>query len=289
MSLVVTGATGQFGRLVVESLLTRGVPADQIVATGRDTTRLAELATRGVRAVAADYDDVASLEAAFAGADKLLLVSGSEIGQRARQHTNAISAAGAAGVGFVAYTSLVNADTSSLALADEHRATEAALRASGLAHALLRNGWYLENYTGQLATYLQHGVAGAAGDGRVSAATRQDLADAAAAVLTTDVADGTILELGGAAFTLTELADTISTASGTPVAYTDLDEATYRSVLVQAGLPEAYAALYADSDRGLSQGDLEVKGDDLATLIGRTPTTLAAAVATALAGAGTLA
>ncbi|MEU5722836.1 SDR family oxidoreductase [Micromonospora sp. NPDC047738] len=281
MSIVVTGATGHLGRLIVASLLDRGVPADQIVAAGRDVDRLAGLAGRGLVTQRVDYDDAESLQAAFAGAEKLMFVSGSEVGRRVVQHGNVITAAKAAGVGLVVYTSIARADTSSLVLAAEHKATEQLILDSGLPHVFLRNSWYLENYTGQLPTYLQHGVAGAANDGRVSAATRADYAEAAAVVLTTEGHTNRVYELGGSPFTMTELAAEISRQSGNSVSYLDLPVDKLTELLVAAGLPEGYAAVLADGDRGLAQGDLEV-GDDLAKLLGRTPTTLAEAIRAAL-------
>ncbi|MEH0843544.1 SDR family oxidoreductase [Micromonospora sp. CPCC 205711] len=282
MSIVVTGATGQLGRLIVESLLRRGVSAGQIVALGRDVSRLSDLADRGVVVRAADYTDPASLRAAFAGAEKLMFVSGSEAGRRVAQHRNVIAAAREAGVGLVAYTSIAHADTAEMALAAEHRVTEEELRASGLPYVLLRNSWYLENYTGQLPTYLAHGVAGSAGNGRVSAATRADYAEAAAEVLTTDGHAGRTYELGGEAFTLTELAAEVARQSGREVGYTDLPVEAYTALLVSAGLPEPYAATLADADRGLARGELYVPVQDLEKLIGRRPTSLAEAVHAAL-------
>ena len=174
MSMVVTGATGQLGRLVVEALLQRGVPAEQIIATGRRTEVLGDLAERGVVVRRVDFNDQASLPEAFAGADKLLLVSGSQAGQRVRQHGNAINAAKAAGVQLIAYTSGVRADTSTLLAVKDHQATERLLAEAGVPHALLRNSWYLENYPGQLPIYLERGIVGAAGAGKVSAPTRAD-------------------------------------------------------------------------------------------------------------------
>ncbi|WDZ85383.1 SDR family oxidoreductase [Micromonospora cathayae] len=283
MSIVVTGATGHLGRLIVESLLHRGVPADRIVALGRDVSRLADLEQRGVAVRSADYDDLDSLRAAFAGAEKLMFVSGSEVGRRTAQHHQVITAAREAAVGLVVYTSIARADTSSLILAAEHRATEQELVASGLPYVLLRNSWYLENYTGQLDTYLEHGVAGAAGDGRVAAATRADYAEAAAQVLTSEGHTGRVYELGGAPFTLTDLAAEVSHQSGRPVGYLDLPVEKYTELLVGAGLPEPYAAVLADADRGLAVGELSVEGDDLRTLLGREPTSLADAVRAALA------
>jgi NAD(P)H dehydrogenase (quinone) len=282
MSIVVTGATGHLGRLAVEALLERGVPAADVVATGRRTQALADLAERGVAVRTADYDDEASLKEALAGADRLLLVSGSEVGQRVRQHGKAVAAARAAGVGFIAYTSIAHADTSTLLLAEEHRATEQLLAEAGVPHALLRNSWYTENYTAQLPVYLEHGIAGAAGDGGVSAATRADYAAAAAAVVATDGHAGAVYELGGAPFTMTELAQVVSAATGRTVTYTDLPVEQYQQVLVAAGLPQPVAAVLADGDRGVAAGELLVEGDDLARLLGRAPTSLADAVAAAV-------
>jgi NAD(P)H dehydrogenase (quinone) len=283
MSIVVTGATGHLGRLAVEALVERGVPAADVVATGRRTETLTDLAERGVVVRTADYDDEASLEEALAGADRLLLVSGSEVGQRVRQHGNAIAAARAAGVGFIAYTSIAHADTSTLLLAEEHRATEQLLAEAGVPHALLRNSWYTENYTAQLPVYLEHGIAGAAGDGAVSAATRADYAAAAAAVVATDGHAGAVYELGGAPFTMAELAQVVSAATGRTVTYTGLPVEQYQRVLVAAGLPEPAAAVFADGDRGVAAGELLVEGDDLARLLGRAPTSLPEAVAAAVA------
>jgi NAD(P)H dehydrogenase (quinone) len=283
MSIVVTGATGHLGRLVVEALLDRGVPGGQIVATGRRTETLADLAERGVVVRRADFDDPASLREAFTGAERLLLVSGSEPGRRIEQHGNAIEAAKAAGVRHIAYTSIVRADTSSLLLAADHRGTEELLAASGVPHTLLRNAWYFENYTPQLPVYLEHGIVGSVGTARISAAARADYAEAAAAVLTGEGHEGAIYELGGASFTMAELAEVVSTATGRTVTYTDLPVEQYAQVLVAAGLPEPVAAVFADGDRGASAGELFVDSDDLERLIGRAPTTLAAAVSTAAA------
>ena len=284
MSYVITGATGHLGRLVTEDLLRRGVPAGDITATGRDITKVKDLADRGVRVLAIDYDDPASLDAAFRGADRILLISASEPGRRARQHENAIDAAARAGAGLLAYTSIANAGTTTMRLAAEHQATEAALRASGLTYVLLRNSWYVENYTAQVPAILQRGsLAGSAGDGRVSAATRADYAAAAAAVLTGDGHAGRAYELGGdEAFTLAELAAEIGAQAGQPVSYLDLPEDEYARLLTSAGLPEVAAVTLADADRGLARGDLFVDSGHLRQLIGRPTTTLREAVAAAL-------
>jgi NAD(P)H dehydrogenase (quinone) len=281
MTTLVTGASGQLGRLVVESLLNRGVAPDQVVATARNVDSVADLAARGVQVRQADYDDPASLDHAFAGVDRLLLVSASEAGKRHQQHSNAIAAAKNAGVRLVAYTSIAHADTSSLLLAEEHLATEQELVASGVPAVLLRNSWYLENYTAQLETYLAHGVAGSAGTGRVSAASRRDYAEAAATVLVDDGHAGRTYELGGEAFTLTDLAGAISAATGHTVTYTDLPVEQFEQVLLGAGLPAPMAHILADADRGLAQGDLYVQGNDLDKLIGRRPDTLSDALTSA--------
>jgi NAD(P)H dehydrogenase (quinone) len=278
MTIVVTGATGQLGRLAVQALLDRGVAGEQIIATGRNIDKLTDLAACGVTVRFADFDDPATLPGAFAGADRLLLVSGNEAGNRARQHANAIAAAKAAGVQLIVYTSIANADRSSLLLAEEHLATERDLAAAGVPYVVLRNSWYLENYTAQLPTYLAHGIAGAAGAGRVSAATRADFADAAAAVLTEDGHAGAVYELGGAAFTLPELAAAVSHATGAQVTYTDLPIEAYEQILVGAGLPATMARILADADRGLAAGELYVDSGHLEKLIGRSATTLAEAI-----------
>jgi NAD(P)H dehydrogenase (quinone) len=278
MTVVVTGATGQFGRLAIASLLDHGVPADEIVAVGRNAEKLAAL---GVPFRLADYADVAALTDAFAGAGKLLFVSGNDPGNRLTQHRNVVEAAKAAGVGLVAYTSIPKADSSDLLLAQEHRATEQLLIDAGLPYVFLRNGWYIENY--QLAAALEHGLFGAAGDGRISGATRADLAEAAVAVLVGEGHENKVYELGGEPFTLTELAAEISRQSGRPVTYTDLDTEKYVEMLVGAGLPEGFAAVLADADRGAAHGGLFVAGDDLEVLLGRPVTPLAEAIRAGLA------
>lgn len=285
VSIVVTGATGHLGRLVVESLLRRGVPAGQIVAAGRDVSKIKDFEDRGVQVRHVDFDRPETLGPVFEGAEKLLLVSGSEPGKRVVQHGNAIDAAKAAGVGFIAYTSAPRADTTSLLLAAEHKATEELLRASGLPFALLRNDWYFEVYTDQLANWLQHGaILGAAGEGRVSGATRADYAEAAAVVLTSDGHEGKVYELAGdGSFTLGELAAEVTRQTGTEVAYRDLPVAEYQQALVGFGLPEAFAPILADVDRGISAGELHITSGDLSRLIGRPTTPLSSAVSAALA------
>ena len=287
MSIVITGATGQLGRHVVEALLERNVPAAQIVAAGRSTGKLADFAARGVQVRAMDYADAASVAKALEGATKVLLISGSEVGQRVEQHRTVIEAAKAEGVELIAYTSIANADTTGMKLAAEHQATEDLLKNAGVPFALLRNGWYLENYTDQLQGTLAQGTfAGSAGEGRVSAASRLDYAEAAAAVLVADKQAGKIYELGGDhAFTLTELAREISSAANTAVAYQDLPAGEYAGLLAGFGVPQPFADILADSDLGIARGDLLVSGSDLRQLIGRPTTPMPAAVRSALASA----
>lgn len=284
MSVVVTGATGHLGRLVVQELLARGVAGPHIVATGRDIGKLKGLAEYGVEAKHADFAELSTLTAAFAGADKLLLISTSTVGERVGNHRRAIDAARAAGVSLIVYTSLVNADTAEMLLADEHLQTELYLRDGGVPFVILRNGWYLENYTDQLSMFRQYGtVVGSARSGSVSAASRTDYAAAAAAVLTQDGHAGNTYELGGdRAFTLAELAATVSGITGHTITYTDLPVDQFASVLRDAGLPSGLAAVLADADAGLARGELYTASTQLRELVGRPTTTLAQAVQVAL-------
>jgi NAD(P)H dehydrogenase (quinone) len=285
MSVVVTGATGHLGRLTVEALLRRGVPASEVIATGRDVTGIKDLAERGVVVRRADFADQDSLAAAFTGADRLLLISASiPVEERVANHRRAIDAALAAGVSLVAYTSTLQADTAATIIGATHRATEEYLRERRVPSVLLRNGWYLENYTAQLPGILQTGaVIGAAAQGRVSAAARADYAEAAAVALTTASHGGAVYELGGdEAFTLAELAAAISTAAGKPITYTDLSAQELARVLAGVGLPADLADVLADADLGLSRGELFTDSGDLGRLIGRPTTSLADAVAEAL-------
>ena len=281
--LLVTAATGQLGRLVIAKLL-ETVPADRVVAGVRDPAKAADLAARGVHVRVADYDRPDTLDAAFAGVGRAVLISGTDFGRRAAQHGNAIAAAKRAGVGLLAYTSLLHAATSPLTmLAAEHRQTEAALTASGVPFALLRNGWYTENHLMALPQVLAHGaVIGSAADGRFSAAARADYAAAAAAVLTGDGHAGQTYELAGdASYTLADLAAEIARRSGKAVVYKDLPAAAYAAVLTAAGLPPAVADVLADSDVGASRGGLFDESHQLSRLIGRPTTPWAQTVAAA--------
>ncbi|MEO6291140.1 MAG: SDR family oxidoreductase [Burkholderiaceae bacterium] len=281
--IAITGATGQLGRLVIQALL-HSVPANQIVAAVRSPAKAQDLAALGVQVRQADYTQPDTLRAALAGVDKLLLISSSEVGQRATQHRAVIDAAKAASVKLIAYTSILRADTSTLALAAEHKETEAMLRASGVPFVLLRNGWYTENYAGVVATAVQYGaVMGSAKDGRIAAASRADYAAAAAAVLVREDQAGKVYELAGdTAFTMAEFAAEIAQQSGKPVTYADMPQADYAAALVQVGLPEGFAALLADSDAAAANGGLFDNSGQLSQLIGRSTTPIAAVVAAAL-------
>lgn len=283
-TLLVTGASGQLGRLVVETLLARH-PAAAIVAAVRNPASVADLEARGVQVREADYTRPETLKAAFRGVDRILLISSNEIGQRAAQHRAAIEAAAEAGVGLLAYTSLLHADASPLGLADEHRETEALIKASGLPAVILRNGWYTENHTASLPAALAHGaVLGSAGEGRFSTASRADFAEAAAAVLLAEDPAGQVLELAGdASYTLAELAAEYARQAGKPIAYRDLPPADFAEALVGAGLPRPFAELLADSDAGAAKGGLFDDSGALSRLIGRPTTPLAETVRRALA------
>lgn len=254
MQIAVTGATGQLGRLVVETLKGR-IDAGQIVALARTPAKAVDL---GVEVREADYDRPETLSSALAGVDGLLLISSSEVGQRAPQHRNVIEAAKAAGVERTVYTSLLHADSTSWGLADEHLATESLLAASSITYTVLRNGWYSENYEGPIAAALNTGaLVGSARDGRISAASRRDYAEAAAAVLTTPGHEGKTYELAGdEAFTLSELAAEVSRQSGRDISYRDLPEAEYAAVLSGSGMPDAFAAMLAGADVPVAEGAL---------------------------------
>ena len=282
--IVVTGASGQLGRLVIEDLLRRPL-GEEIVAAVRNPKSVEAFQARGVQVRRADYDQPETLAAAFRGADKLLLISSSEVGRRTPQHRAVIDAAKAAGVGLLAYTSILHADTSPLPLAGEHKETESLIRASGLPAVILRNGWYTENYLAAVPAALQYGVLlGSAGEGRISSAARADYAAAAAAALTRDDQAGRVYELAGdASYSLDELTQAIARQSGKAVAYRNLPEDAFRSALIEAGLPEGLATLLAESDVGASKGGLFDDSRQLSTLIGRPTTPFAAMIGQALA------
>ncbi|MCX4730219.1 SDR family oxidoreductase [Streptomyces sp. NBC_01363] len=286
MSIVVTGATGELGRLVVEELLAT-VPASEIAAVVRNAEKAAPLAARGIELRVADYDRPESLKDVFRAGDRVLLISGSEVGRRVPQHTAVIDAAKAAGVAQLAYTGVLGGPDADFQLADEHKVTEQLILDSGLPHTFLRNGWYTENYTANLAPVLEHGaVVANAGDGRVASATRADYAAAAAAVLTGEGHIGAVYELSGdVAWSFAEYAAAVAAATGKEIAYKNVPAAAHQEILVGAGLPEGFAAILVDVDEAIGRGLLAATSGDLARLIGRPTTPLAETVAAAVAAA----
>ncbi|WP_406722463.1 SDR family oxidoreductase [Streptomyces althioticus] len=282
MSIVVTGASGKLGRHVVEQLLEK-VPAGQVTAVVRSPEKVADLAERGVRVAVADYNVPETFDGLFAAGDKVLLISGNEFDKgRVRQHSVVIDAAKAAGVALLAYTSAPGSLTASLA--DDHRGTERALLDSGVPYVLLRNGWYHENYTENLAPVLEHGaVVAAAGEGRISTASRADYAAAAVAVLTGESHENATYELGGdEAWSFAEYAAELSRQTGREIAYNPVTPEALTGILAGAGLPEPAAAMFADVDAAIAKGELAVDSGDLSRLAGRPTTPLSEAVAAAL-------
>jgi NAD(P)H dehydrogenase (quinone) len=284
MTIAITGAAGQLGRLVVEKLKRR-IPATSLVALVRSPAKAGGL---GVAVRQADYTQPDHLDRALAGVDTVLLISSNEIGQRAAQHRNVIGAARKAGVKRIVYTSLLHADTSALGLADEHRETEADLKASGVPSTILRNGWYTENYTGSIGGALAGGaVIGSAGEGRISSAPRSDYAEAAVVALTTTGHEGKVYELAGDhSYTLAGLAAEISRQTGRTIPYRDLSEADYAEALVGMGLPRGLAQAYAGWDAAAARGALFDDQRQLSRLIGRPTTALAVVVADAVRSLG---
>lgn len=280
--IAITGATGHLGRLTIHALLNQDIAAHEIIAIVRSPEKAADLAARGVQVRQADYSQPEALQAALEGVQKLLLISSSDFNDRVDQHRHVIEAAKQAGVKLLAYTSILRAETSSLSLAADHKATEELIRASGLPFVFLRNGWYLENYN--LAQALEHGViAGSAGNGRVSAASRADYAAAAAAVLTQPKLENAIYELGSdQAFTLTELAAEVQAQSGRPVVYQNMPPEAYAGMLQSFGLPAVITEMVADSDVQLERGELYTDRKDLSQLIGRPTITMSDAIKAAL-------
>ena len=281
--LLITGASGQLGRLVIEHLRRLDPDAD-ITAMVRTSQAADELASFHVKTRIADYTDPRSLDAALTGIDRLLLISSSVLGQRAAHHKNVIEAATRAGVSLIVYTSILRADTSELSLATEHLATEKMLQKSGLSFVILRNSWYLENDTAMLAPAIAHGaIVGSAGNGRLSSASRSNYAEAAALVMVQGAPTGTVYELAGdEAFTLTQLAMTVSQQAGKTVAYRNVSEADFRAMLVGMGLPDDMATMLAETSAATARGALEDHGHVLSGLIGHATTSLADAVAVAV-------
>jgi NAD(P)H dehydrogenase (quinone) len=283
MSIVVTAATGQLGSLVIDELLTR-VPADQVVAVVRNAEKAAGIAARGVELRIADYGDPAALAGALRAGDTVLLISGMDP-DRVDQHKSVINAAKEAGVARLAYTGVLGGPEADFDLAADHKATEQAILDSGLTYTFLRNGWYNEVYTAQLPVQLEHGVVGAAGEGRVASAARIDFAAAAAVVLTSEGHEKKAYELNGdVAWSLAEYAAEVSEQSGKTVAYNNVPAEALVGILAQAGVPERFADILANVDQAIERGLLAGRGSDLSRLIGRPTTPIADSIAAALKG-----
>lgn len=280
MGIAVTGATGHFGRLAIAALLSRGVAPSDVVAVVRNPAKATDLAAQGVDVRVAAYEDEAALAAAFEGVERLLFVSGSEVGKRVAQHASVINAAKSAGVGLIAYTSLLNASESALSLAEEHLATERLLADSGIDHVLLRNGWYWENYAGQLDEARATGhIVGAAGSGRVAGAARKDYAEAAAEAVTRDAQAGKVYELAGApSLDYPGIAAAIGEVVGREVSYVDQSEAEFAVTLEDAGTPGPLAQWVAAMDTAIASGALDSDSTDLQDLLGRPSTGLVEAL-----------
>lgn len=279
--IAVTGANGQLGQKVIQTLLNTE-KANTIVALVRNPDNAHALKQLGVVVRQADYNNPETLKSAFEGVEKLLLISGTEFGKRFEQHKAVIDAAMAQNVSLIAYTSLLKADTSPLLLAQEHKQTEAYFKNVSAPFVFLRNGWYTENYTDNVDSVLQMGaVAGAAKQGVLSTASRQDYADAAVAVLlSSQNQTGKIYELAGdTGFTLMEYASIISEITGEDIGFLDIDESAYREALIKAGLPEGMAAALADSEHYAASGWLQDNSGTLSSLLGRPTATLRATLA----------
>lgn len=279
MKIAITGATGQLGQQVIQHLISLSNEHD-IVALVRHPEKAASFKAQGIEVRHFDYDDIETLEPALEGIDKLLLISGNEIGRRTTQHKAVIDAAKVAGVPYIAYTSLLNAEHSALGLAQEHRETEQLIRESGLSYTFLRNNWYVENYLGSLQHDIASGVIyGASGEGRISAATRSDYAEATARVLLSPVLSNQTYELAASqSFTKAELAAAIAQVANQPVRYENLSADAYQAVLIQAGLPEGLASFLAEVDLKTADGAMFSEIRDLEQLLGRPTTSLSHAI-----------
>jgi NAD(P)H dehydrogenase (quinone) len=280
----VTGATGKLGRLVLDELLTK-TDAKDVVALARDPTALQAYDQLGVQVRKADYDDPASVEAALQGVDRVLLISGNAVGQRERQHGAVIEAAKKAGVSYLAYTSVLNAQASKLLLAAEHMLTENLLGKSGLNYDVLRMPWYSENYTGSLAPAIEHGaIYGATGEGRLSTATRADLAGGAVGALLNSPG-GKIYEFAGdQSWSMPEFAAEVGRQAGKPVEYINQSESDYAKTLESVGLPPPAAGFLASTSYLAGLGELYSESKDLSTLSGRPTTPIGETIAAALKG-----
>lgn len=279
MKILVTGATGQFGAKVVETLL-KTIPAERLAVSVRDSEKASELRSRGVDVRHGDFDHPATLDTAFKGVDRLLIVSTmGDTETRTRQHLAAVSAAERAGVGFIAYTSIAKADENPLFLAESHRATEEAIRKTGIPYSILRNNWYLENEIGTIQSVLAGApLVTSAGSGKIGWATREDYAQAAAAVLAGNGHENTVYELSGAPITYGELAEVLAKVLGREVPVQHVDDEAYAEIMSGAGVPEQVVPMLVAFQSGMRKGALDVVSNDLQNLLGRPATPLGDAI-----------
>ena len=280
MNIAITGATGQLGTLVIRHLRAKA-PLAQIIALARTPAKVGNL---GVQVRQADYDQTRTLDAALVGVDTLLLISGSDVGQRIAQHGNVVEAAKKVGVKHLVYTSVLHADTSPLGVADEHRATEVAIKDAGIPFTFLRNAWYVENQTRLIPLALASGAwLGSAKEARFSSAPRSDYAEATAAVLAGERHAGKTYELGSDdPFTLGDLAAEVSRQTGKTIPYQDLPQAEYAAALQRAGVNPWFAQALSNSEALAIEGALFDDSRQLSALLGRPTTPLSASVAAAL-------
>lgn len=279
MKIALTGATGHFGSIVAEALL-KSVPADSLVASVRNPEKAESLRARGVDVRHGDFDKPETLDAAFAGVDRLLIVSADgDNDTRIRQHKAAVDAAVRAGVGFIVYTSVGRADSSSLFLAPVHKTTEQFIRESGIPYSFLRNNWYLENEAGSIQA-VQAGApwVTSAGEGKVGWATRRDYAEAAAAVLTGEGHNNTVYELSGTPTTQAELAGIVGEVLGKEVQVQQVDDATYSSIMAGVGVPEAVLPIVVAIQSAIREGALDITSNDFTKLLQRPLTPLSEGV-----------
>ena len=283
MKIAITGATGQLGNLIIEQLL-QLTAAQNIVALVRNVDKAEHFKTQGIELREFDYDRPETLVPALLGIDKLLLISANEIGRRTPQHQAVINAAKVAGVPYLAYTSLLRADTSPLGLAQEHRETEKLIQDSGITYTFLRNNWYSENYLAGVAHTIEIGTLfGAAQDGRISSASRIDYAEAAAKVLTSTGHENKTYELAGSeSFSLSDLATFIGQAVNKDIIYQNLSAEEYTQGLTQAGLPAGLVDVIVDADIQTIQGAMYSDSKDLEQLIGHKTTSIQDAIKAAL-------
>ena len=273
-TILVTGANGHLGRLVIDTLLDKGAT---VIAASRDPSKLADLTARGVETRHADFDDRASLEAAFAGVDRVLIISTDSLGsgQRLQQHLAAVAAAQAAGVGHIVYTSMPNPEGSAVTFAGDHLGTENAVKATGIPYTILRNAWYQENLFMSLPSALASGQwYSANGDGKIGHVARADCARAAAAVLFDPPVNQTLTLTGPQTFTTAEVADLVSEVTGKPIQVIGVSDEQLAGGLKHAGLPDALIPMLVSFDTNTRQGGFDIVTDAVEKLTGRAPVTL---------------